>query len=96
MFLLACYKEVELVAGGSEGLRIMILILISRTEQAPGSEFNHIDKSDKIVLVFWDLLGAIKRQTDRQTDKHTDGHFHVAPHKKKYARSEVYFPYSVV
>ena len=34
---------------------------ISRSEQAPGSEFHPGDESEKMIVVFRDLLGAIKR-----------------------------------
>ena len=33
----------------------------SSSEQAPGSEFQPRVKSEKVIVVFWDLLGAIKR-----------------------------------
>ena len=33
----------------------------SRSEPAPGSEFHPRDESEKIIVDFWDLLGAIKR-----------------------------------
>ena len=35
--------------------------LKSRYEQAPGSEFHPCDQSEKRIVGFWDLLGAIKK-----------------------------------
>ena len=32
----------------------------SRSEQAPGSEFHPRDENEKMIVGFWDLLGAIK------------------------------------
>ena len=36
-------------------------MLTLRSEQAPGSEFHPRDESEKKIVVFWDLLGAMKR-----------------------------------
>ena len=33
----------------------------SRSEQAPGSEFHPETKMTKLIVDFWDLLGAIKK-----------------------------------
>ena len=34
---------------------------ISRSDQAPGSGFHPVTKVPKLIVVFWDLVGAIQK-----------------------------------